>query len=180
MRTRSFWSVIGMNCKPVTDSSEYRVKSLKKKGFSSTLHTVFSSLEPSTRNQTAISSMLRVPHASGGCTAFVLFLARPHRLRPDNHSPASTPPLNQVHEAPGWGTDNPMAGRLAVDLDYFFLRLFFISWMPLSLGTPRTNLGLTGGQTAPENIAPEIKQVRKLLPHDKMVINGWNLIIRKG
>lgn len=82
MRTRSFWSVIGMNCKPVTDSSEFRVK----------LYTVFGSLEPSKRNQTAITSVLRVPLAVGGCTAFVLFLPRLHRLRPDNHSPASTHP----------------------------------------------------------------------------------------
>lgn len=52
--------------------------------------------------------------------------------------------------------------------------------MPLSLGTPKTNLDLTGGQIAPENIAPGIKQVRQLLPHDKMAINGWSLIIRKG
>lgn len=52
--------------------------------------------------------------------------------------------------------------------------------MPLSLGTPKTNLDLTGGQIAPENIAPGIKQVRKPLPHDKMAINGWSLIIRKG
>lgn len=90
MRTRSFCSVIGMNCKPVTGSSEFRVK--MNKWFSSTLCTVFSSLEPSKRNQTAIPSVLRVPPAVGGFTAFVLFLPRLHRLRPDNHSPASTHP----------------------------------------------------------------------------------------